>query len=812
MENEKIKTKPQKMFGILAMAIMLAAVVLAGFFARKSSKDFEDAIVASTQQLLFSTAEAKAESIEAFVFDIQKKLEFVANDPRVKAAAANNKSYEDVIKTEGHSVLGAVYEQLSDKVHGIYRTDAKGIVQSRIPWEASRLGNDYSAKPGIRMVMETHKPCVSELFTSNSGKKCFSVCYPVFKKKKFVGVVRAAVHLSTIQEMVKEIRVGRKGYVQIIDDDGWVLAHANDKHIGEDIIETRKQVFPGHDWSEVEEIARKMKSGKRGTATYHSVCWHDEDPQVAKKLIAFTPIRFGSELWSLGAVIKYDEVSAPVKAHFREMVASSVLVMLVLIVTAVWFHRIQKEKANLANEIRSAEKLRTLNDLLSKKATERKEVQELLKANMSKLERVQYATLNMMEDAEAAKKETEEVNRDLELATARANHLASHAEMANMAKSQFLANMSHEIRTPMNAIIGFSDLLADEDLTDEQKEEVNIIRDSSNNLLALINDILDFSKIEAGQLDIETIDCSLGKMLNSLGSLMRSKATGKGLEFEIVEDNGLPAEIRSDPTRLQQCLINLVGNAIKFTKKGHVYMNVSLTEQEGKPFICFDVEDTGIGIPEDVQQTIFESFSQADGSTTRKYGGTGLGLTITKQLAELLGGDVSVTSEEGKGSTFSLVIPAGVDVMKQPFLDRHNIGGMLEADYDKSDCVNYSGHCLVAEDVATNQMVIKKMLENVGVEVTIVNDGTEAVQQAQEASFDVIFMDIHMPKMNGYEATRTLRGKGVTTPIVALTANAMKNDDEKCFKAGCDDYISKPIEHAKLMEMLQKYLPVKACA
>ena len=441
-----------------------------------------------------------------------------------------------------------------------------------------------------------------------------------------------------------------------------------------------------------------------------------------------------------------------------------------------------------------------LRDITESMRAEQKQVEQ-----MAELKQAKETALSMMEDAEAARKETEEINEQLLEATARANDMAAQAKMANMAKSQFLANMSHEIRTPMNAILGFCDILVQEELSDEQRDYVNTIRRSGDNLMTIINDILDFSKIEAGNMDLELIECSLEEILGNVGSLLRPKVTEKGLDFQILYRTALPATIRTDPTRLEQCLINLAGNAIKFTERGHVHIIVSLQGTDANPLIRFDVEDTGIGIPSDKQQAIFQLFTQADGSTTRKFGGTGLGLTITKQLVELMGGDVSVKSEPGAGSVFTLMISAGVDVNAQPKLGKEHMKDYTEQAKPITN-ETYSGKVLIVEDAPANQMLIKTLLQKVGFAPVLVENGKLAVEAATSESFDLILMDMQMPVMNGYEVTKALRHKGITAPIVALTAHTIKGDEEKCLAAGCDDYLSKPIGRDKLHKVLAKYL------
>lgn len=432
---------------------------------------------------------------------------------------------------------------------------------------------------------------------------------------------------------------------------------------------------------------------------------------------------------------------------------------------------------------------------------------EALEKQLEDMTLIQDAALNMMEDISNENAERKQAEKMLKQAK-------KEAELANESKSQFLANMSHEVRTPMNAIVGFSEILASETLTEQQRKHVNTICSSGKYLLQVINDILDFSKIEAGKMSVVMDRCSLHDLLSMAETMMQPLAREKGILFEFRADDNLPAHMVTDFERLQQCLINLINNAIKFTEVGHVCVHVSLETRNCSPFMRFDVEDTGIGVPLDKQATIFQSFSQVDGSSSRKYGGTGLGLAITQQLASLLGGEISLTSEMGKGSTFSLILPAGVDISQEARLDRHQVAEQrpIKPEEDPLAEPVFSGHVLVAEDVTANQALIKILLERMHLKVTIVQDGHQAVETALAQSFDIILMDIQMPNMNGHEATQTLRASGVETPIVALTAHAMKGDIETCLASGCDGYMSKPISVQKLRATIGRYLPSQEVA
>lgn len=735
--------------------------------------------------------------------------------------------YRDAIVQKGDSGKTARQEASHDLQHlregypyynAIALFDSNGDVVAASNFEQSRdinVGDRAYFRQAIR-----GRECVSEVLAERlRGDDVFVIASPVLDDSRVVGVLGCLVDLDAFSAQFIDNFKLREGYAYIADARGRVFASS--ARSDERFADLGRYVF-----------GREMLRRDNGSIIYTR--------GGVKQIACFQTSEDVGWMFVVAQSLDAALASTYATGKYGALTGLGVLLFVVLIIGVLFRRSIQ---ARLDEMLRVIERVDAGDlDARVEGALNADEVGVLMRAFNTMTSRLKCTLSALNEEIHVRKKAEQELaaHRDSleELVTERTKALTSSneelrrsiadreraeaamqkakdiAEAANRAKSEFLANMSHEIRTPMTAILGFADMLLDSGnqtdlISKTQADAARTIRRNGEYLLGIINDILDLSKIEAGRMTIERIACSPRDIMTEIANLIRVRAEAKGLAFRIQCDGPMPETIATDPTRLRQILINLIGNAIKFTESGNVSLFARCRPDAASPTIEFDVVDTGVGMTARQITSLFQPFVQADTSTTRRFGGTGLGLTISQRFAHLLGGSISVVeSKPGEGSRFRVTIDPGSleNVRMIGSQSTEPIGRRDgEADTPAGNALSLKGcSVLLAEDGQDNQRLVAHLLRKVGGTVRIVEDGRQAVDAAQAAKRDgrphhVILMDMQMPVMDGYAATAELRRLEYSGPIIALTAHAMAGDRQACLDAGCDDYLTKPVDRSLLV-------------
>jgi len=596
---------------ILTCVIVLAAGIAAVcFFVYKNIKNFEATIVSQAQQYLSTIAKSEAIHFERFIYDVQDDLKMLAPAPTIQNDIAHANDHDHPLKnissTEEYEQAKIMYDHFEGRINAIYAIDTDGIVKCRIPSKKEWKSADYSQKTDVKNVIKNHQPYVSELFETNSGHKAISICVPVFKDEEFIGILRALIHSEMIRDCLNDSKVGQKGYAWMIDDSGIVISHPKPEHIGKDIIATRKAAFPDYDWFELENIVEEMTSGEAGVGSYHSAWWLDEKPQLARKLVTFAPVRTGNQLWSIGVSMDYDEISGPIKAHSKSIFLGAGFIILLFIGAGDEFYRIQKKQVELQAQVKSAEKLKSINQQLLSEITERKQVE----LSQDKL-----------------LKKVDNINKELK---------------------EFASIVSHDLKAPLRGIKTLASwILSDcgDKLGDEANKRINLLLERVERMYNLIEGSLQYSR--ASRAEGKRVQINLNNFIPEIINMVVPPEN-----ITVTIENELPV-IECEETHIMQVFQNLLSNAIKYMDKPQGWIKIGCVEQDG--FWKFSIADNGPGIEEKHFEKIFKIFQTLP--TSPDFQGTGVGLTVTKKIVELYDGKIWVESKVGEGSTFFFTMP-----------------------------------------------------------------------------------------------------------------------------------------------------------